>query len=139
MNKKKKRKGFTLVELVVVIAILGILATIAIPRFSESRKSAAVAAHNANVRVIKSVVVMYLADNPSETGATDIASKLDDRFDGGAMPKPNFNATGGAVGSTDKFAVTIENGDIKVVPGEMKISDEAATKGNVVPVNTTTP
>ncbi|MGL5979020.1 MAG: type IV pilin protein [Erysipelotrichaceae bacterium] len=34
MNKKNKKKGFTLVELIVVIAILGVLAVIMIPSFT---------------------------------------------------------------------------------------------------------
>jgi len=57
----KKQRGFTLIELVIVIAILGILAGIAIPRFLDSRASANGAKLLADLRTIDSAYNVYEA------------------------------------------------------------------------------
>ena len=57
----KNKKGFTLVELVVVIAILGILAGIAIPRFMDATATARGAKIVADMRTIESSESMYYA------------------------------------------------------------------------------
>lgn len=58
----KKKKGFTLIELVIVIAIITILAAIAIPRYNASKEKAAIAAHNANVQMLTSAANMAVSD-----------------------------------------------------------------------------
>ena len=60
-NILKSRKGFTLVELVVVIAILGILATMAILKFNENTMTAKGARLIADMRTIESAAVIYNA------------------------------------------------------------------------------
>jgi prepilin-type N-terminal cleavage/methylation domain-containing protein len=74
-NIRKNRKGFTLIELIVVIAILAILAAIAIPAFSGTLGKAKERADDATVRVIKSAVRLYQAENNgvAPNGVTNIS------------------------------------------------------------------
>ena len=63
---KKKKKGFTLLELLVVLAILAILIAIAIPVYKGQKEKAARTAHNANVRVLETAVESYRQDHDGE-------------------------------------------------------------------------
>ena len=74
MNKKNNRKGFTTVELVIVIAVIAILATVLIPTFSnlitKANQSAAMQQANG---IYKNLLINYAANMDNFDGYIEIA------------------------------------------------------------------
>lgn len=70
MKNSSKKKGFTLAELLVVVAIIAVLVAVSIPIFTSQLKKATKATNEANLRAAKGAAVStYLSD--SGTGAAE--------------------------------------------------------------------
>ena len=75
----KNRKGFTLIELMIVVAIIGILAAIAIPKFASLIRKSSEGASKGNLGSIRSALSIYYGDlegqYPTDMASLTIAGK----------------------------------------------------------------
>ncbi len=109
-TRKEGQKGFTLIELMIVVAIIGILAAIAIPQFSAYRNRGFKATMQADAKNVHTAVQAYLVDNPAKTAA-DINASPDANACTTAQGN-NCAVTAGAVCVTsnkvDSYAVRVD-------------------------------
>ncbi len=80
--KKMNKKGFTLAELLIVVAIIAVLVAIAIPVFTAQLEKSKEATDIANVRSAYATVIAEYLTNNAAASANVAATAKDDEWDG---------------------------------------------------------
>lgn len=120
MNTKKKKKGFTLIELVIVIAIIAILAAIAIPRYQKSKEKARDVAQKSNVSMLTTAATLRQSEmkegDERVTWNEDNSKDYKDYIE--KWPKGEGN---------DEYVVTITSDQIKITLNDKEVYNSKGT------------
>ncbi len=104
---QRRTAGFTLIELVIVIVILGILAAAALPRFSDLSTDARVAALNGIMGSIRSAAMIAKATQTAKGYASNAAVSLEGITVAMVDSYPHAAAVSAALGNYDGFSLSV--------------------------------
>lgn len=99
------QKGFTLIELMIVVAIIGILAAIAIPQYKDYVTRAKWSENNTSIAPLKLAIGECIQDQQGDLTACDTLTKLTSITGYAALPTPT-NGTVTLTGTTAAIVVT---------------------------------
>ncbi len=111
-SNKMKRAGFTLIELLIVVVIIGILASIAIPKFSATREKAYVASMKSDLRKLASKQEINYTETyqyTTSTTALELVQSEAVTVTIGAGTNQGWSATASHTGTTQTCAMFYGN------------------------------
>lgn len=115
MKRIRDEKGFTLIEVIVVIIILGILAVVAVPRYLDMRAEAEKGVAKGITASLRGAISIrhakYLLDNTASYGASTIVGDLDTEDLTVAAAGTRITATFTTSGNTYGWSYTARSGD----------------------------
>lgn len=86
INTAKNNNGFTLVEIMIVVAIIGLLAAIAVPNFVRARETAKKNAIINNLRVLESAKQQWALEKKKASADVPVSTDLTPYLKGNNMP-----------------------------------------------------
>ena len=127
----KKRKGFTIVELVIVIAVIAILAAVLIPTFASLIEQARVSADTALVKNLNLVLTADEAENGKRTTMSDALTVAEEG--GYVVDKLTPTSSGEIVWDSvsNRFALLDQEGKLKFGVSGTDFNDASAVRANV--------
>ena len=87
MRIRRNTAGFTLVEIMIVVAIIGLLAAIAVPNFVQARTTARTNSCINNLRLIDAAKEQYALENDKDSATTPVEADITPYLKGDKMPK----------------------------------------------------
>ena len=105
LNKNKNNKGFTLVELLVVIAIIGILAVVAVPALFKNIEKAKIADLEADISTLRSAALSYYADTSGNLPDNFMLKKEDGKI---KIESFGTNITQSTIDAVESFMKEVE-------------------------------